>query len=485
MTNFGQGQTNVVFQRTSVWNVGVNAFFEGQFACAAHIVTLPVASSCRTFAPVLFYVVAVDFDFSGWGFIEASEVTTQHDEVRTHSQSQSHVVVLNDTAVRADWNVDTGFFEVFVTSSSNFNYGSSLAAADTFLFAGDADRTAADTDFDEVSACFSQEAEAFCVNNVAGTNFYGVAVVFADPFDGQALPFGEAFGRVDAQYVSACFNQSRNAFCVVTGVDTCAYYIAFVSIQQFQFIFFVRMVVFTEYQIFQILIFVNQRQGVQFVFPDDVVCFFQGSGVSSPDQVFEFGHEFGNFGVHGHTAYAVVTGGNQTQQFTVGRAIFGNSHGGVTGFLFESQNFSQGGVRSDVGVAGYEACFIVFNASNHSSFIFDGLRAVDEGDAAFFRQSDSHFIVRNGLHDCRNQRNVHSDWAFFLAFSVFYQRGLQANVSRDMLGRRISRYQQVFAKGMGRFIEIISHGNLSSNKILQKYMFDIITQQKLTSQSTK
>ena len=48
VTNFGQGQTNVVFQRTSVWNVGVNAFFEGQFACAAHIVTLPVASSCRT-----------------------------------------------------------------------------------------------------------------------------------------------------------------------------------------------------------------------------------------------------------------------------------------------------------------------------------------------------------------------------------------------------------------------------------------------------
>ena len=86
------------------------------------------------------------------------------------------MVVLNDTAVGADRNVDTSFFEVFVTSFCYFDYCSSLSASDTFLFTSDTDGTAADTNFNEVSTCFCQEEEAFTVNNVACTNFNGIAV---------------------------------------------------------------------------------------------------------------------------------------------------------------------------------------------------------------------------------------------------------------------------------------------------------------------
>ena len=102
-----------------------------------------------------------------------------------------------NTAVRADWNVHTGFFEVFVTSFCYFDNCSSLAAADTFCFTSDTDRTAADTNFNEVSTCLSQEAEAFTVYNVTSTDFYGIAIFFANPFNGAALPFGETFGRVN------------------------------------------------------------------------------------------------------------------------------------------------------------------------------------------------------------------------------------------------------------------------------------------------
>ena len=195
--HFFQGQTNIVAQAACVRNIGVNAFFEGQFGVAAHVVSLPVSCSGRAFAPVFFHVCAVDVHFCCGGFIETSKISAQHDEVCTHSQRQCHMVVIYDTTIGADGNVDACFFEVFISCLCYFDNCGSLTTADTFLFSCDTDGAAADTNFYEVSAAFSQETEAFCVYYVTCAYFYGIAVCCSDPFQSIFLPFAVAFGRVD------------------------------------------------------------------------------------------------------------------------------------------------------------------------------------------------------------------------------------------------------------------------------------------------
>ena len=438
-TNFAQSQVNIVFQAACIGNIGVNAFFEGQFGSATHVITLPVTSTSRTFAPVFFHVAAVDVNFFGRAFVETSEVTTEHHEVSAHSESQSHMVVIYDTAVRADRNINTGFFEVFVTSSSNFNQSSCLATADTFLFTSDADRTAADTNFNEVSASFCQEAEAFTVNYVTSTNFNGVAVVFANPVESNFLPSAVTFGRVDAQYVATSFNQSRYTFSIVAGVDTSTNNVAFLVIQQFQRIFFMSQIVFTEYHVQQATFVVDDGQGVQFVFPNDVVSFLQSGVFASNNHFFNRGHEFFNLGIGVHTAGAVVTASNDTFQFAVNGTIGSNSNGGVTGAFFQSYDISQSAIRTDIGIAAYETCAMAFNTCNHCSFVFDGLRTIDKGNATFFRKSNSEFFAGYGLHDCGNHGDVHGDCRFFTFFE-FYQRGAQINISRNACFRGITRH---------------------------------------------
>ena len=49
-TNLAQREVYVIFERTCVWNVGVNAFLEGQFLVTAEVVSLPVSCTSRTFA---------------------------------------------------------------------------------------------------------------------------------------------------------------------------------------------------------------------------------------------------------------------------------------------------------------------------------------------------------------------------------------------------------------------------------------------------
>lgn len=148
------------------------------------------------------------------------------------------MVVINDTAIRTNRNINTGFFEIFVSSFSDFDNSGSLSATDPLLFTGDTDGTAADTDFDEVCTGFGKETETFTVNDISGTDLYSVTVVFTDPVDSQLLPFRETLGRVDTKHISTGFNQCRNTFSVVTGIDSRTDDITFLGIQKFQWVFF-------------------------------------------------------------------------------------------------------------------------------------------------------------------------------------------------------------------------------------------------------
>ena len=60
------------------------------------------------------------------------------------------MVVVDDTAVGAHGHVDAGLLVVLVASAADVDQRGGLTAADALGLAGNADRTAADTDLDEV-----------------------------------------------------------------------------------------------------------------------------------------------------------------------------------------------------------------------------------------------------------------------------------------------------------------------------------------------
>ena len=215
-------------------------------------------------------------------------------------------------------------------------------------------------------------------------------------------------------------------------------------------------VVLTEYESNEVSVFINNGKRVELVIPDDVVCFFQRSAFGSGDELLEGSHEGRNLCIHGCAAESVVTAGDNAEKLAVCSAVFGNCDGGVTERFLECYHFSKSLVGTDVGVGAYEAGFVAFDTTNHSRLIFDGLRTVDEGYAAFFCERDCHAVIRDSLHDCGHERNVHGNCGFFSTF-IFYKRRFQRNVCRNMRGIGITRNKQIFAECMRRFAIIKSH----------------------------
>ena len=189
--NLCKGYVQAVLEVACVRNVRVNAFLESHLAAlAAVVVTLPVACTVGAFAPILFNICTAYKELSRRGFVESCEITSEHHEISAHSESQCHVVVMNDTAVRAERNVISCLFEVLVTSLCYSEYSGSLAAADTLLLTCDADGTAADTDLDEVCTAVSEESEALCVDYIACADD-SIRIVLLAPLERLLLPYGE------------------------------------------------------------------------------------------------------------------------------------------------------------------------------------------------------------------------------------------------------------------------------------------------------
>ena len=191
--------------------------------------------------------------------------------------------------------------------------------------------------------------------------------------------------------------------------------------------------------------------------PDNVIGNLQGSILRCGNQLFKRSHELSNLGGALHTADAVITAGNNTQQLAVRGTIFGNSHGGMTGLFLQLQDICQGLIRLDVGIADNKASLVALDAGNHRSLRLNALRAIDEGHAALACQSDCHGVVGYRLHDSGNHRDIDGDRTLLNTLAILYNRGFQVYVRRNALTGRISRYQQVFAEGMGRFRKIICH----------------------------
>ena len=216
-------------------------------------------------------------------------------------------------------------------------------------------------------------------------------------------------------------------------------------------------VVLAEHHIDQVLAVVDQRERIELVLPDDVVGDLQRGIGRRRDELVKRRHEFGNGGIGAHAADAVIAAGDDAQQLAFCGTVLGHGNGGVTGLFLQSKDISQRRVGTDVGIGLDKARLIALDASDHGRLVLDGLRAVDEGDAALRGQGNGHFVVGNRLHDRGYHRDIHGQGALFFALAIFHQRGFEAHIGRNALRRGITGNQQVFAESAARLGIIKRH----------------------------
>ena len=280
---------------------------------------------------------------------------------------------MHQTAVAANGHIDTCLFHIFVACLCHVDQCGSLSAADTLLFTGDTDGTATDTHLDEIGSGFDQVVETFLINNISGTDQHFVTIRFLDPLQCCLLPFGIAVGRVDTQYIDTRFNQRRNTFHIVACVDPRAYEQFLIAAGQLFRIVAVAVVVFAEDEILQVLFFVDDRQRVQFVIPDDLVGFTQCHAQFADDQFGERSHEFFHLLVGRILFGTIVATGHHTQQFTVRSTVVRHTDRRVFGALYQSDYICQRIFRRQIGVADYKTGFELLYFPDHFGLAVDRL----------------------------------------------------------------------------------------------------------------
>ena len=328
------------------------------------------------------------------------------------------MVVVYDTAVGAHGHVDTGLLVVLVTGAADVDQCGGLATTDTLGLASDADGTAADTDLDEVGTAVGQEAEALGVDDVTGTDLDVLAVVGADPLDGALLPFAEALGRVDAQDIGTSLDEQRHALGIIAGIDTGADHVALVVIEQLVGVGLVAIVVLTENDAHQVIVVVDDGQGVELVVPDDVVGNLEADVLVAHDELLARGHELGDLLLVVIAAGAIVTAGNDTQELALGGAVVGDRHGGVAGLLLELDDLLHGHVGGQRGIGLNKAGLVILDGLDHGGLGLGGLRTVDEGQATLGSERDTHVDARDGLHDGGNHGDVQGDCRLLTALKA-------------------------------------------------------------------
>ena len=216
-------------------------------------------------------------------------------------------------------------------------------------------------------------------------------------------------------------------------------------------------VVLAEYEIFKVTLFINDRKGVELMLPDDVVSLFKSRALGRYHELVKGSHKGRYLLVTVHTAYAVVTAGNDAEELAVCGAVLGNGHGAVTVLLYEIKHVGKSIIGSEVGIAYYKACLVILHPCYHCRLVLNGLVAVDEGYAALFSKRDSHSIIGYRLHYSRHHGNVHHKGALLLTLSVLNKRGAERYVSRNASFVGVAGDKKILAKGMRRFVKIGSH----------------------------
>ena len=275
--------------------------------------------------------------------------------------------------------------------------------------------------------------------------------MLVDVAERNALPLGEAFRRIDAEDVRASLEQCRDALGVVARIDARANDIAFVAVNELVLVVLVVRVVLAEDHVTQALVLVDERQHVELLVPDDVVGHRERRRVRiGIDELVKRRHEVASLFVEAHAREAIVAARDDADEFAGRRAVFRDSHRGMARLFEQFEDFAERRLWRDVRIARDEAGLVVLDARDHGSLFLDGLGAIDEGDAALFRERDGHGVVRNGLHDGGNHRDVHGNLRLFALLELHEWR-LQRDVRRNALVRGIARDEEILAKRMRWF----------------------------------
>ena len=278
----------------------------------------------------------------------------------------------------------------------------------------------------------------------------------ANPVDGAGLPFGVAFGRVDAQRIGAGLDEGGDTLGVVAGVDACTDEVALVAVEQLMGIGLVLLVVLAENQIKKVALVVDDGKGVELVVPDDVVRFLEARVGRGDDELLTRGHELRNGRIEAHTGKAIVAARDDAEQLALRLAALGDGHGSMTALLLQSDDVGEGRIGGKVGIAAHEARLVILDASDHGRLVLDGLGAVDEGQASLLSKGDGHAVIGNGLHDGGNHRDGQLQGRLFTTLETNQGRG-EVHGLRNALRGGVTRNEKVLVEGTRGFVEVVCH----------------------------
>ena len=145
---------------------------------------------------------------------------------------------------------------------------------------------------------------------------------------------------------------------------------------------------------------------------------------------------------------AIVTAGDDAQELTLGSAVVGDRHGGVTGLLLELDDLLHGHVGGQRRIGLNKASLVILDGLDHSGLGLGALRTVNEGQATLGSERDTHVDARDGLHDGGNHGDVQGDCRLLTALKTG-QRRLKRDVVGDALRGRVTRDQQILRKRVG------------------------------------
>ena len=112
----------------------------------------------------------------------------------------------------------------------------------------------------------------------------------------------------------------------IPGIDTCAYHISLLRIEDLKGMFLVALVVLTEHEINQVSLIVNDRKRIELMLPYNIVCNLERSSERSCDKLFDRCHEGAYLLLSRHAADTVIAAGHKTQKLARSGAVvcYGN-----------------------------------------------------------------------------------------------------------------------------------------------------------------
>ena len=177
-------------------------------------------------------------------------------------------------------------------------------------------------------------------------------------------------------------------------------------------------VVLAEDDAHEVIVVVDDGQGVELIVPDDVVGNLKADVLVAHDELLTRGHELGDLRLVVIATGTIVTAGDDAQELPLGSAVVGNRHGGVTGLLLELDDLLHGHVGGQRGIGLNETGLVVLDGLDHSGLGLGALGTVNEGQAALGSERDAHVDARDGLHDGGNHGDVQGDCRLLTALKA-------------------------------------------------------------------